>query len=75
MCACSSDGLPEGAKGGRQNPLTGIPRRIHYAATPEGETPSGADQIMIEDFLDTLAEIALKIASRTPRTKGPDGTP
>ncbi|MCH8346816.1 MAG: hypothetical protein IIC87_07825 [Chloroflexi bacterium] len=50
---------------GRQNGLTGIPRRIHWAATPtEGNEASEADQIMIDHFLDTLADIATAVAQR-----------
>ena len=47
--------------------LTCIHSRIHCAATPdttEGEYTE-TDRIIIENFLDTLAEIALSVASRT----------
>ncbi len=43
--------------------LTPIPRRIHCAATPN-EVNDELDEIAIENFLDTLAEVALAIASR-----------
>ncbi len=46
--------------------LTCIPRRIHCAATPD--TPedeySEADMIIVNNFLNTLAEIALAVAAR-----------
>ena len=45
--------------------LTSIPEGIHCAATPED--PNGQDEldeIAINNFLDTLAEVALAIANR-----------
>ena len=44
--------------------LTGIPQAYTVSATPEIES-SEVDEIMIRDFLQTLAEISLAIASRT----------
>ena len=45
--------------------MTRIPARIHCAATDgnDGEH-SDTDQIMIDHFLKTLAEVALAVASR-----------
>ena len=46
--------------------LTPIPQRIHWAATQdaiEGEY-SEADNIVVDNFLNTLAEVALAVASR-----------
>ena len=45
--------------------LTSIPEGIHCAATPED--PNGQDEldeIAIDYFLDTLAEVAMAIAHR-----------
>ncbi len=46
--------------------LTGIHRRIHSAATPDTreEGYSEADMIIVKNFLNTLAEIALAVAAR-----------
>ncbi len=45
--------------------LTCIHRGIHCAATPvELEVKDEPDRIAIQHFLDTLAEVALAIASR-----------
>ena len=52
-------------KGDGQKALTSIHRGIHCAATPD--TPEGKDeldQIAINNFLDTLAEVALAVARR-----------
>ena len=47
------------------NGLTCIPHRIHCAATQEGgDELSEVDRISIEHFLETLAEVALSVASR-----------
>ena len=46
--------------------LTGIPQRIHCTATidaTEGRN-SEADMIIINNFLNTLAEVALAVAIR-----------
>ena len=49
--------------------LTCIPQRIHCADTPD--TPedgnSETDMILVKNFLNTLAEIALAVASRNAR--------
>ncbi len=48
--------------------LTNIPRRIHCAATDEPEPDTDYKQelgeIDIDNFLDTLAEVALAVARR-----------
>ena len=45
--------------------LTCIHRGIHCAATPdELEAEDELDQIAIQHFLDTLAEVALAVARR-----------
>ena len=48
-----------------QNGLTPIPRRIHCAATDEDlDSGNELDQIAIDQFLDTLSEVALAIIQR-----------
>jgi hypothetical protein len=50
---------------GRENGLTPIPQRIHCPATTERVGGDDElDQIAVEHFLDTLAQVALAIASR-----------
>ncbi|HZA24695.1 MAG TPA: hypothetical protein VFA32_19210 [Dehalococcoidia bacterium] len=50
---------------GPENGLTPIPHRIHCPATTERVGGyDELDEIAIEHFLDTLAEVALAIASR-----------
>ena len=45
--------------------LTSIPEGIHCAATPEDpEGNDELDEIAINHFLDTLAEVALAVANR-----------
>ncbi|MFC2070406.1 hypothetical protein ACFLTB_04455 [Chloroflexota bacterium] len=46
-----------------ENVLTGIHSAYTVSATPESET-SEVDKIMINNFLYTLAEVSLCIASR-----------
>ena len=56
-------------RNGHDPELTTLHPRIHCAATPdttEGEHTE-TDRIIIENFLDTMAEIALSVASRTVR--------
>jgi len=56
---------PEGRGG--VNGLTPIHSRIHCAATPDpnkDQLENELDQIAIDHFLDTLAEVALAIARR-----------
>ena len=55
--------LPE--ESGRVNGLTPIHRRIHCAATPDtNQGQNELDQITIDHFLDTLAEVVLAIIRR-----------
>ncbi|HZA22600.1 MAG TPA: hypothetical protein VFA32_08360 [Dehalococcoidia bacterium] len=50
---------------GPENGLTPIPLRIHCPATTERVGGKDElDEIAVEHFLDTLAEVALAIASR-----------
>ncbi len=45
--------------------LTSIHTGIHCAATPDTpEEPDELDQIAIDTFLDTLAEVALAVSQR-----------
>ena len=53
---------------GRENGLTPIPQRIHCPATTERVGyEDELEQIAVEHFLDTLAEVALAVASRKLR--------
>ena len=49
-----------------ENGLTTIPHRIHWAATQDrgGSELDELDEIAINNFLETLAEIAVSIAAR-----------
>ena len=64
---CERDGGPdEGAGEG----LTGIPPRIHLAATNEGgDQADEREAIVVDAFLDTFARIALAVASRNSRSE------
>jgi hypothetical protein len=42
-----------------QNPLTSTPEGLHCVSTQE------ADEIMVNAFLDALAEVALSVAARS----------
>ena len=55
--------------------LTPIHRRIHCAATPDTDSPeyTEAERVMVDNFLNTLAEIALAVATRN--AKGQDEEP
>ncbi len=46
----------------RLNALTGIPSSYTLATTPEYD--SEVDRVMVKNFIDTLAEVALAVASR-----------
>ncbi len=53
--------------------MTGIPVRIHCVTTQNGNTPEHGgdlDSLMIEHFLDTLADIATAVAERACREEG-----
>ena len=45
----------------QENVLTGIPLSYTLSGTPENEV----DELMINHFINTLAEVALSIASRS----------
>ena len=51
---------------GPLNGLTSIPRRIHCAATQDIHQEIEIERLKVEEFLKTLAEIALSIARRKP---------
>ena len=52
-------------KSNGQKALTSIPGGIHCAATPEDRNEQEElDEIAINNFLDTLAEVALAVARR-----------
>jgi hypothetical protein len=56
---------------GGGNGLTPIPLRIHCPATTDwGGGNDELDQIAIEHFLDTLAHVALAVASRKLSAEG-----
>ena len=63
MTALRCGGQPE-PQGGVPDALTGIHGRIHCAATEHDEDETELDRITIDNFLDTLAKIALAIARR-----------
>ena len=45
--------------------LTCIPRRIHCGATPDtDEEYTEAERVMVDNFLNTLAEVAIAAATR-----------
>ena len=48
------------------NALTQEPRRIHCATTQDGDevTLNDVDQLAIDHFLGTLAEVAIAVAKR-----------
>jgi hypothetical protein len=53
------------AEGGEDG-LTCIPESIHCVATSEGsEDNNELDCVAVENFIDTLAEIALAVAARS----------
>ena len=56
-----------------ENVLTSIPLRIHCPATTDVEDSDELDEIAIENFLDTLSEVALSIASRKLRPEPVQG--
>ena len=59
-------GKPKTSKeSGGENGLTPIPLRIHCPATTERVGGKDElDEIAVEHFLDTLAQVALAVASR-----------
>lgn len=62
-------GTPVQPQKPRSEGLTSIHRRIHCAATEDATEGrySETDRIIIENFLNTLAEIAVAVASRKER--------
>ncbi len=57
--------VPRQTKSYGHQALTSIPEGIHYAATPEDPNEQDeVDEIAIDHFLDTLAEVAMAIANR-----------
>ena len=63
--AKKQNGLSRSEVSGSENGLTPIHQRIHCAATPD--TTADVDEldvIAVDNFLDTLAEVALAIARR-----------
>ncbi len=53
------------AKPNGHKALTSIPEGIHCAATPEDlDEQDELDEIAINNFLDTLAQVALAVANR-----------
>jgi len=61
-----------GSQDGRPKGLTSIHRRIHCAATHEGEwgnAVSETDRIIVEHFLDTLVEVAMAVAKRVVKER------
>ena len=56
---------------GQENGLTPIPSGIHCPATADGVGGwDELDEIAVEHFLDTLAQVALAVASRRLARKG-----
>jgi hypothetical protein len=54
---------------GRENGLTPIPPCIHWPATTDGVGGQDElDDIAVEHFLNTLAQVALAVASRKIRS-------
>ncbi len=65
-----SPSAPGPGKESAEDGLTGIPPRIHLAATNEGgDSPDEREEIVVDAFLDTLARIALAVASRISRSE------
>ncbi len=59
------NGLSQQEESGLVNGLTPIHQRIHCAATADTTQPENElDSIAINNFLDTLAEVALAVARR-----------
>ena len=58
-------GAPVQPRKGRPEGLTSIHARIHCVATRDWVEPeSDIDRMMIDNFLETLSEIALAVAAR-----------
>ena len=65
------DVRPNGPEDYPPQGLTGVHARIHCAATPDTTEDgySETDIIIVNNFLNTLAEIALAVASRQGTVK------
>ena len=59
-----TDHVTGNAESGCQNPLTCI-RDAYTLASPEETSANEVDGLMIKHFLNTLAEVALSVASRS----------
>jgi hypothetical protein len=57
-------------KSGPKKGLTGIPQRIHCPATTDSGGGDELEQIQVDHFLQTLADIALAVASRKAASEG-----
>ena len=58
---------PDNPQNGHENVLTGMSARIHCGGSADGDTPEHGgdlDALMIDHFLDTLADIATAVAQR-----------
>ena len=65
MAEGHQNGLSLSAKSGGVTGLTPIHQGIHYAATPDTDDDANElDVIAVNNFVDTLAEVALEIARR-----------
>ncbi len=63
--------IPISGPDGDSQGLTPIHARIHCAATPDTDFPeyTEAERVMVDNFLNTLAEIALAVATRNAKTQ------
>ena len=65
MAKEQTNGVSPPGAGGAEKALTPIHRRIHCAATADTtEGGNELDQLAVDAFLDTLAEVALAVARR-----------
>ncbi len=57
---------PSDEKFSSKDGLTGMPHRIHWPATQDsgGSELDELDRIAVENFIDTLADIAIRSATR-----------
>ena len=60
------DLVPLNTENGAHEGLTPIHGRIHCAATPDTDAAqyTETERVIIDNFLNTLAEVALSVASR-----------
>ena len=65
MAEDQTNGVSPPVENGLENGLTPIHGGIHCAATPDTtEEGNELDQLAIDHFLDTLAEVAMAVARR-----------